>query len=280
MQDRLFKRYSPAQLAKTRLGSHVICEDKQLIYEEAPEAYKPVDSIIASLEQAGLLTVLAKLRPVLTYKTREDAADDPAATILGPGAGRVLPGGGQALARLSREAQARSVDVDIVESESGGKAGTYRSVLLSLDGDGAASLAASWEGSIQWTCPSPTVRPTRARTGSSASCAAKRPRPAWPPTYALKRHARPTWRPARQQDGIRRARTHVATGISVKVQTERSQHANKRLAVLLIAHRLASHEQARDAAQRARRRQFHHEVERGSPKRVFKGAAFEPADGA
>ena len=72
--------------------------------------------------------------------------------------------------------------------------------------------------------------------------------------------------------------THVATGISVKVQTERSQHANKRLAVLLIAHRLASHEQAR--AQRARRRQFHHEVERGSPKRVFKGAAFEPADGA
>ena len=63
-------RYSPAQLAKTRLGSHVICEDKQLIYEEAPEAYKPVDSIIASLEQAGLLTVLAKLRPVLTYKTR------------------------------------------------------------------------------------------------------------------------------------------------------------------------------------------------------------------
>ena len=69
-KDRLFKRYSPAQLAKTRLGSHVICEDKQLIYEEAPEAYKPVDSIIASLEQAGLLTVLAKLRPVLTYKTR------------------------------------------------------------------------------------------------------------------------------------------------------------------------------------------------------------------
>ncbi|MNT32696.1 hypothetical protein D3C72_1685920 [compost metagenome] len=47
-----------------------MCEDKHLIYEEAPEAYKPVDSIIASLEQAGLLKVLARLRPVLTYKTR------------------------------------------------------------------------------------------------------------------------------------------------------------------------------------------------------------------
>ncbi|WMD21947.1 RNA ligase RtcB family protein [Achromobacter seleniivolatilans] len=69
-KDRLVKRYSPAQLSRTKLGSHVVCQDKHLIYEEAPEAYKPVDSIIASMEQAGLLTVLAKLRPVLTYKTR------------------------------------------------------------------------------------------------------------------------------------------------------------------------------------------------------------------
>lgn len=69
-KDRLFKRYTPAQLGRTKLGSHVVCQDKQLIYEEAPEAYKPVDSIIDSLQQAGLVTVLAKLRPVLTYKTR------------------------------------------------------------------------------------------------------------------------------------------------------------------------------------------------------------------
>lgn len=69
-KDRLFKRYTPAQLSRTKLGSHVVCQDKHLIYEEAPEAYKPVDSIIASLQQAGLLKVLAKLRPVLTYKTR------------------------------------------------------------------------------------------------------------------------------------------------------------------------------------------------------------------
>ena len=185
----------------------------------------------------------------------------------------------KALARLSREA-ARSVDVDIVESESGGKAGTYRSVLLSLDGDGAASLAANWEARSNGPAPALTVRPTRARTGSSASCAAKRPRPAWPPTYALKRHARPDLAASTSTRRNPPCATHVATGISVKVQTERSQHANKRLAVLLIAHRLASHEQAQHAAQRARRRQFHHEVERGSPKRVFKGAAFEPADGA
>ncbi|WP_425219969.1 RNA ligase RtcB family protein [Ralstonia solanacearum] len=69
-KDRLARRFSPTQLNRTRLGSHVICEDKQLIYEEAPEAYKPIDSVIAPLEQAGLLKVIARLRPVLTYKTR------------------------------------------------------------------------------------------------------------------------------------------------------------------------------------------------------------------
>lgn len=69
-KGRLFKRYTPAQLARTKLGNHVVCQDKALIYEEAPEAYKPVDSVVASLADAGLIKVLATLRPVLTYKTR------------------------------------------------------------------------------------------------------------------------------------------------------------------------------------------------------------------
>lgn len=69
-KERLVRRFTPAQLNRTKLGSHVICEDKQLIYEEAPEAYKSIDSVIAPLVDAGLVKVLARLRPVLTYKTR------------------------------------------------------------------------------------------------------------------------------------------------------------------------------------------------------------------
>ncbi|MFX7858103.1 RtcB family protein, partial [Acinetobacter baumannii] len=69
-KDRLVRRFTPAQLNRTKLGGHVICEDKQLIYEEAPEAYKSIDSVIAPLVDAGLVKVLARLRPVLTYKTR------------------------------------------------------------------------------------------------------------------------------------------------------------------------------------------------------------------
>lgn len=68
-RERLAERYSVAQLARTTLGSRVVCQDRALIYEEAPEAYKPVASIIEALQGAGLITPLARLQPVLTYKT-------------------------------------------------------------------------------------------------------------------------------------------------------------------------------------------------------------------
>ncbi|MGC8113424.1 RNA ligase RtcB family protein [Metapseudomonas otitidis] len=69
-KDRLAKRYSVEQLERTALGSRVICADRALIYEEAPEAYKAIDSVVGALRDAGLVQVLARLKPVLTYKTR------------------------------------------------------------------------------------------------------------------------------------------------------------------------------------------------------------------
>ena len=69
-KDRLASRYSVEQLARTALGSRVICADRALIYEEAPEAYKAIDSVVGALREAGLVRVLARLKPVLTYKTR------------------------------------------------------------------------------------------------------------------------------------------------------------------------------------------------------------------
>lgn len=67
---RLFDLASPAQLSRTALGGRVICEDRALIYEEAPQAYKSVDSVLDCLLGAGLASVVARSKPVLTYKTR------------------------------------------------------------------------------------------------------------------------------------------------------------------------------------------------------------------
>ncbi|NMN05453.1 MULTISPECIES: RNA ligase RtcB family protein [unclassified Novosphingobium] len=67
---RLSRRFKVADLQRTALGSQVICEDRRLIFEEAPEAYKDIGMVIADLELAGLIRVIAQLRPLLSYKTR------------------------------------------------------------------------------------------------------------------------------------------------------------------------------------------------------------------
>jgi release factor H-coupled RctB family protein len=69
-RGRLEKRFSAKDLARTELGSHVICEDKELLYEEAPQAYKNITVVIDDLVQAGLVDVLAVMRPLVTYKVR------------------------------------------------------------------------------------------------------------------------------------------------------------------------------------------------------------------
>lgn len=70
VKGRLSKRYSVSDLTRTPLGGRVICEDKALMFEEAPEAYKDVAVVISDLQDFGLIDVIAMLKPVITYKTR------------------------------------------------------------------------------------------------------------------------------------------------------------------------------------------------------------------
>jgi release factor H-coupled RctB family protein len=68
---RMRERFSVAELAQTGFGGRVICEERDLLYEEAPAAYKNIDGVIEDLVAAGLVSVIATLRPLLTYKTRK-----------------------------------------------------------------------------------------------------------------------------------------------------------------------------------------------------------------
>lgn len=70
-RQRMRERFSVAELAQTGLGSRVVCEERDLLYEEAPGAYKKIEDVIADLVAAGLVSVIATLRPLLTYKTRK-----------------------------------------------------------------------------------------------------------------------------------------------------------------------------------------------------------------
>jgi release factor H-coupled RctB family protein len=67
---RMRERFGMHQLTQTPLGGRVICEQRELLYEEAPAAYKNIEDVVQDLVDAGLLSVIATFRPLLTYKTR------------------------------------------------------------------------------------------------------------------------------------------------------------------------------------------------------------------
>ncbi|MFZ4831761.1 peptide chain release factor H [Rouxiella sp. Mn2063] len=180
-----------------------------------------------------------------------------------------------ALRQLTKEALKMQVEVNEVECENGNRPNTLRSVLLTLNGELAEQLADQWCGTLQWICDSPW-RSGRNRKnwfiGVARFSATVIPKDSEIRVETLKSSG-PGGQHVNKTESAVRA-THIASGISVKVQSERSQHANKRLAYLLIAHKLEQLEQYQLDAQRAERRLFHHHIVRGMPVRVFSGERF------
>ena len=69
-RQRMRERYGMHKLTQTPLGGRVICGARELLHEEAPAAYKNIEDVIQDLVDAGLVSVIATFRPLLTYKTR------------------------------------------------------------------------------------------------------------------------------------------------------------------------------------------------------------------
>jgi release factor H-coupled RctB family protein len=68
IKSRLLGEVALDSLRRTKLGSVVLCDDKELLLEEAPEAYKRIETVIDDLTGPGLVRVVARLRPLLTFK--------------------------------------------------------------------------------------------------------------------------------------------------------------------------------------------------------------------
>jgi release factor H-coupled RctB family protein len=67
-KGRLEGKYKRGQISVTKLKSAVVTHNKDLLYEEAPEAYKKVEDIIEALREAGLCEVICSLKPLMTIK--------------------------------------------------------------------------------------------------------------------------------------------------------------------------------------------------------------------
>lgn len=180
-----------------------------------------------------------------------------------------------ALRRMCREAKAIDVAIEVLE-ETPTPYG-FNSALVSLSGPREQEIAKQWVGTIQWNCTSP-LRPTY-------------PRKNW--FIGVKTVELPKMIPADDSIVFSTCKSsgkggqhvnktesavhakHIASGISVKVQTERSQHANKKLARELIAIKLMELSNKETASHKQEAHTQHWNVERGNPLRVFRGAAFE-----
>ncbi|UEM07140.1 RNA ligase RtcB family protein (plasmid) [Skermanella rosea] len=68
--------YRREDLERNPFGGRVVCGDELLLWEEAPECYKDASSVVGDLEAAGLVSVIAAFRPVVTFKTSQGASDE------------------------------------------------------------------------------------------------------------------------------------------------------------------------------------------------------------
>ena len=179
------------------------------------------------------------------------------------------------LKKLLAEAEARNVKAEIA-GEAADKHGILSAVLI-LEGAAADTLAQSWQGTLQWVCTSP-VRPKHPRKNWYIGVFRMPDMPEMPSESEIEfqtcRSGGKGGQHVNKTESAVRA-THKASGISVRVESERSQHANKKLALTLLAQKLAEHHagQTDDYARAQHSRLY--QVERGNPKRTFVGTEFK-----
>ena len=177
-----------------------------------------------------------------------------------------------ALRAMLRDAAKHGVDLQIVEENA--TACGFKSVLLQARGDEADVWLRQWEGSVQCVFASP-FRPGHRRKNwfvGIRRCEVPEQDASLDERDLRFQACRASGKGGQHVNTTDSAvhATHVPSGISVKVMTERSQHANKRLAKALIAMKLQQlAEQSADAARHDRNQQ-HWSLERGNPVRVLR----------
>ena len=67
-KGRLTDKYKKDELKTTLMGGRVITNQKELLYEEASEAYKNIEEVIQILLDHNCIELVAQLKPLVTYK--------------------------------------------------------------------------------------------------------------------------------------------------------------------------------------------------------------------
>ncbi|WP_144391542.1 peptide chain release factor H [Pleionea sediminis] len=183
--------------------------------------------------------------------------------------------------RLQREAESNNIRLSLVEEQPGLESDTYKSLLYKLEGDAVNELTKNWQGSFKWICPSPFRNNHKRKnwffTGRVLIIDMQRLENELTDDefeFMTCRASGPGGQHVNKTNSAVKA-THIPSGLSVKVQSERSQHANKRLAKALIQKKRLEIMKQKESSEKSRRRLMHHSIERGNAVRVFKGMDFK-----
>lgn len=180
----------------------------------------------------------------------------------------------KALACFLHDAKLSQVNVDILESFPS-KHG-LKSALVSLNGSQAETLTQLWCGTVQWQCQSP-LRPRHKRKNWFMTVMRFSPVIGIEESeieFEFIKAQGPGGQHVNKTCSAVRAK-HIATGVSVKVQSERSQHANKKLARQLIQWKLNEHQSQQLSTLDKERHSSHYQIERGNAVIVFSGSQFK-----
>lgn len=67
-KEKLLRIYSKKDIRLNNLNYSVICKEKSLLYQEAPEAYKNIERVIEDMVEAKMIKLVASLEPLITFK--------------------------------------------------------------------------------------------------------------------------------------------------------------------------------------------------------------------
>lgn len=187
---------------------------------------------------------------------------------------------GLAFKRLQQECQKFSVQCSIVELKQGDHSSVLHHVIVALEGDHENELVQRWLGSMLWVCQSPFRKNHKRKNWffsgqliGSESANVSTSLKLSDISFSYCRASGAGGQHVNKTDSAVRA-VHKPSGIQVRVESERSQHGNKRIAIKLLEYKLKQEEEEKNRMGNKEAWGSHQTLERGNSVRTFKGMGF------
>ncbi|MCP4213423.1 MAG: peptide chain release factor H [bacterium] len=189
---------------------------------------------------------------------------------------------GKVYETICAEAAEKNIKTSLVHAVPSGIKGNYKSLLLSLQGNGLENFRRSWQGTVQWIWKS-KYRPNHKRKNWFVSVDVFTPREK---SGGLSekdikietiRAGGPGGQHVNKTESAVRI-THLPSGITVRADEERSQHMNKKLAIARLDMLLEEQQREQQKEDEKERWKTHNQLERGNGIRIYKGESFKRVD--